>query len=646
MLTNIFAKIREKFDFGSTGRLMICCVLVGLGAGLAGVLYLEAMSFAEEGVTQVYASAGIRWLQPDKISLDTPPRPQGETQTRFPEADEKQDNPFLTPETRTDSIFGGVFAFPRYWAITLLVPALGGLICGLLIQGFAPEGETEGTDSLIKTYHYRSGMMRLRNAPVKGLASLATIGTGGSAGWEGPMSLLGAGVSTLLSRVWKIDARERRILLLAGAAGGIGAIFQTPFGGAVFAAEVLFCSTAIEYSVLLPCLVSSLVGYATLGFFCEHSRKIVLAEPLSYHPAFDIPWLLLFAVCCALLGLLFVQMQQIFRNRFFARMLLPDFLKPALGGLLLGCIALFLPQCRGGGYEYYQAVANGFLPLGLLFALLIGKMLATALTLTSGGCGGLLGPSLLIGGLFGGIFALLGQGLCGILGIPELAPDLELYVLLGMGSFFAGIGKVPLTATILVCDMIGSYELVVPLLGVSLVQIAILSPRTTLFREQIPTFEDSPVHLGDFSVDLLRGIPVEEVYQKGENFPRMTSDTDLSEMMRQVAGGSVSVFPVVDSEGLLIGLLPAGDVRSVFQSRGPGNRLLAGDLAHFQGLFLTPRDNLETALRHSVRFGVNEIPVVDPSHPRKILGLLHKKDIILAYHDRLASCANAAKPEN
>ncbi len=642
MLTNIFAKFREKFDLGSTGRLMVCCVLVGLGAGLAGVLYLKAMSFVGEGVTQVYASAGIRWLQPDEIS---PPRSQGGTQPSVPKTDENRDNPFLSAETRTDSVFGGVFAFPRYWAITLLVPALGGLICGLLIYAFAPEGETEGTDSLIKTYHYRSGMMRLRNAPVKGLASLATIGTGGSAGWEGPMSLLGASAGTLLNRIWKLDARERRILLLAGVAGGIGAIFQTPFGGAIFAAEVLFCSTAIEYSVLLPCLIASLVGYSTLGFFCDLSRKIVLTQPFSYHPIFDIPWLLLFAVCCALLGLIFVHMQQIFRNRFFARMLLPDFLKPALGGLLLGCIALFLPQCRGGGYEYYQAVANGLFPLGLLVALLIGKMLATALTLTSGGCGGLLGPSLLIGGLFGGIFALLGQKLCGMLGIPELAPDLELYVLLGMGAFFAGIGKVPLTATILVCDMIGSYELMIPLLGLGLMQIAILSPRTTLFREQIPSFEDSPVHLGDFSVDLLRGISVEEVYQKGGDFPRITSGTGLSEMMRQVASGSVSVFPVVDSEGLLIGLLPAGDVRSVFQSHGPGKRLFAGDLAHFQGLSLTPGDDLETALRRSVRFGVNEIPVVDPLHPRKILGLLHKKDMIVVYHDRLASCAGAAESE-
>lgn len=626
---SFWAKLRERFDLSATGQLFVCSVLIGVFAGLGTLLFFRATTFTEREITKVFAAAGIRWVEPEH-------RIQGkeEQETEKNGQNEHHDNPFLSPGTPTEEILG-LSSVPKYWLLVLLIPAFGGLVCGILIHAFAPDGDTEGTDWVIRSFHQRSGVMRLRLAPIKGLASVATLGSGGSGGWEGPTALIGAGVGAFFSKHWKLDARERRLLLLAGVAGGIGAIFQSPFGGALFAAEVLYCSTAIEISALLPCIIASMVGYATFTSISDHPSRIALTEPFTFHLGFDIPWLLLLCLCSALIGMFFVKILENGHNRFFERLSIPSFLKPALGGLLLGCIALFLPQVRGGGYDYFQVLVEGQLTLGLVFALLIAKMFATMFTLSSGGSGGRIVPSLFIGGLLGCAFAGLGGHVCRMMNMPELAPSIPLYTLISMGAFCGSIGKIPLTATVLVCDMTGSYSLLGPILACSLIQVALHSPRTTLFREQMLTLDESPAHLGDFSTDILRGITVHEALNVNRSIQTINAEMPLSELVRFVAQNNAPVYPVVDLNGLLLGLVSSEDVRSTFQSYGFRKRIVASDLAHFDGVGVVPEDSLETALRLTVRFAIPELPVVDSTNQRQILGILSKADIIKAYHDRL-----------
>ena len=611
------SNLREKFDLRSTGRMMLGSSIVGLASGIVAVLFILAISYVQQHVLEVYSTAGIVW--------ETTP------------TDEAIKHPFLADTTRTESVFG-VYVFPRYWVLILLVPAIGGLFCSLLVYTFAPEAEGEGTDEIVKTYHHRRGMMRFRVVPIKFLASITTIGSGGSAGWEGPLSLMGGGVGVLLSRYFKVDARERRILLLAGTAGCIGAVFQSPFGGALFAAEILYCSTALEISVLFPCIVASWIGYATCSHLCNHSRNLVLPENFAFFHGFDFFWFIVFAYICALVGLVFVKTVHGIRNNWFSRMLVPELFKPALGGMMLGCVALFLPQVRGGGYEYFQPILDGTFPLKLLSILIVCKIIATAFTVSSGGSGGLLVPSLLLGAMIGSVFGMLGTAICTRLGCPGLSPDPCLFALIGMGSLIAGIGKIPFTATILVCDMIGSYELLAPLLLVGFLQIAIHSPRTTLFREQLPAFEDSPAHLGDFSTDLLRGITVGEICDPNSKPQGIPSDTPLRELVKIVAQNSASVFPVIESPGNFLGLLSANDVRSAFQSHGPGKRMTAADLTYHLENYITDEDNLETALRRMTRWSVDVIPVVSRNNKGSVIGFIRKEDIQTAYHARLAEC--------
>lgn len=553
-------------------------------------------------------------------------------------------HPFLVPNSRTDSVFG-IVEFPRYWLIILLVPAIGGLICGLLVWTFAPETAGEGIEYLIKTYHKRNGIMRSRVVPVKTFASISTIGSGGSAGWEGPLALVGGGIGSVLGRYFKVDARERRTLLLAGAAAGIGAVFQSPFGGALFVAEILYCSTAIELPVLLPCIIASLIGFATCSHFLDHSRSMVLPEILPLFQFSDVIWLFLFALLCIPVGFLFVKTVHEMRNRFFSRIAIPELFKPALGGILLGCVAILLPQIRGGGYEYYQPILDGAFSLNVLLFLVAGKIIATAFTVSSGGSGGLIAPSIFIGGTLGGAFGILGQSICVGLGIPEFAPNPAFFVIVGMGGFLAGIGKIPLTATVLVCDMIDSYLPLVPLLSVGFIQLAIHSPRTSLFREQLPAFEDSPVHLGDFSTDLLQGIRVKDVEHQDRKVQEIPADTPLPRLMKMLADSSSTLFPVIDRERNLIGMLFASDVRSAFHSHGLKKNMFASNLALHKELVLTPEDDLLTALKLMVRVSVDEIPVIDPQEKSKVLFLLKRDDILLTYHLRLANIRSHDDPE-
>ena len=638
MPSSFSAKLYEKFDFGSTGRLIVCSALVGFLSGLVAVLMLMLVLAADKEITGVYAFAGIHWIAPNE-----------KKETPNVERDSSQDsdritNPFIAPESQKDSFFG-FYEFPRYGVIILLIPAIGGLICGLLVWCFAPEAEGEGIEHLVKSYHHRNGMMRFRSVPIKILATLTTIGTGGSAGIGGPLAMIGGGIGSLLARNLKINAPERRALLMAGAAGSISALFHSPFGGALFAAEILYCSTAVELTILFPCIIASLVGYATGEILSAKYQPIILPESFTLFHFTDALWILPFALVCIMFGWFYVKTLHEMRNRFFSRIEIPEIFKPALGGLLLGCIALFLSPVRGSGYAFYQTVFDGSLSLNILLVLIFFKILATSFTISSGGSGGLIGPSLFLGGLYGYAFGVVGKSLATGIGLPGLAPDPCVFMLLGMGALLGSIGKIPLTATVLVCDFVGSYELLLPILVVNLLQLAIHSPRTTLYREQLIGKEESPVYLGDFSTDLLMRIPVEELSRNRPKPLVIPADTPLVDIMQLLAGNSASIFPVADAQGTLLGFLFACDVRSAFQNHGPYKRMTAVDLVLRQDFVLLQKNNLFDALQTMVRFSTDEIPIAMSTNRNEILFLLRKEDILLAYHSQLAKFQRGEETE-
>jgi CIC family chloride channel protein len=587
-------KLQTIFDLESSGRLLVYSAVVGVVSGLGAAGFFCALDWSQE-----FALGEVEGYHPPVAGAE-------------PQVHEPQP--------------------PQHWWAVLLVPTLGGLACGLLVYGFAPEAEGHGTDAVVKVFHSQKGRIRGRVPLIKAVASVFTIGTGGSAGREGPIAQIGAGFGSFLATKLRLSDWERRMLILAGAAGGVGAIFRAPLGGALFAVEVLYASTAIEFSAIVPCVVASVVAYSVFAAIFGPGQTFTTPATLAFHGAAELPFYLVFAALCALVGFVYVWWFYGIRDHVFRRIPIPNHLKPAIGGLLLGVIALRLPEVMAGGYGWIQQAIDGKLALEIMAILVLAKILATSCTISSGGSGGVFAPSLFIGAMLGGAFGQLCHAV-----FPGIAPHPAAFVLVGMGGFFAGVAKVPLTALIMVSEMSGSYDLLVPLMLVSAMHVALLSSRWSLYEEQVGSLIDSPAHLGDFVVDLLEEMTVREVYNPHQSPKLIREDMQLPEVLQVVGHSSDSYFPVVDEDDRLVGLLSLDDLRSAFVGDGLGQLVLASDLAGWPVPTVTPDDNLHTALRAYAQRQIEEVPVVNPDDPQMVICMLHRGDVIAAYDRQMAA---------
>jgi CIC family chloride channel protein len=583
-----------------SGRVAVCSLLVGVVAGLGATAFLLLL-----GLMVRYVLGGV-------LHLHMPPTGEG------------------TPQPVSD---------PWPWWLVLLVPALGGLVSGLIVFSFAPEAEGHGTDAMIRAFHRGGGVIRGRIPLIKGVASIVTIGSGGSAGQEGPIAQIGASFGSLLGRWLRLSSSECRLLVLAGAAGGIGAIFRAPLGGALFGIEVLYSTAAMEANALLPCLASSIVAYSTFALFIT-PRPIFIVPSFAFHGLTDLPLFALLALACAAVGGIYVRVFYGLRDRVFRPLPVPRHVKPALGGLSLGLLALGFPELLSGGYGWVQWGAIGMPPslalpaeavfsphLGIRTLLLLAvlKALATGLTISSGGSGGVFGPSVVIGGMLGGA---VGQSLAALLPAAGINP--AAYAVVGMGGFFAGVSKCPLTSIVMICEMAGSYSLLVPLMLVCSLNMA-LSRRWTLYEEQVPSPVDSPAHRGEFVVDVLEGLKVSQVPVQSEDLPVIAEATPFDAVLRRVANSTETLFPVVDPAGRLTGIFTLRDLRLALLGSDWGPLVLATDLATRPVLTVTPGDDLHTALRRLTELNVDAIPVVATDDPTRLVGLLHRRELIAAY---------------
>jgi CIC family chloride channel protein len=371
------------------------------------------------------------------------------------------------------------------WLIPL-VTTLGGLLSGFIVYTWAPEAEGHGTDAAVKSFHQAGGFIRARVPGLKMIASAITIGSGGAAGREGPTALISAGIGSIYATLTHRTDASRRLLVLIGMAAGLSAIFRSPIGTAFFAIEVLYGGMEFEAGALLYTMIGSVVAYAVNGLFVGFQPLFIVPPTLS--PGFaDYIWYILLGIVSGLIATLLPVVFYGLRDAFRA-IHIPDLFKPAIGGLGVGLLGLFLPQILGGGYGWIQEAINGQLVIGLLLLLALGKILALSLTISSGGSGGVFGPSLFIGGALGGFLA-------GVFHQPA-AP----FVVVGMAAVFGGAARVPIATLLMVTEMTGDYSLLVPAaLAVMLsymVESALSKPfkYKSLYEAQVLGRADSPVH--------------------------------------------------------------------------------------------------------------------------------------------------------
>lgn len=381
------------------------------------------------------------------------------------------------------------------WLVPIAT-TLGGLISGFIVFTWAPEAEGHGTDAAVKTYHQKAGRMRWRVVPIKTLASAITIGSGGAAGREGPTAQIAAGIGAIAGDLLKLPDDERRYVVLMGMAAGLSAIFKSPLGTAFFAVEILYSSMAFEGAALIYTLVAAAMAYGLTGLFDGWTPLFILPKNVTFGQPLDIWWFAVLGVASGLLGAIFptifYRMRDVFRD-----MKIPNQLKPALGGLILGVIGIFVPQLLGGGYGIMQFALQGGagMALWLLFLLSIGKVIAMSLTISSGGSGGVFAPTLFVGALLGAAFGSLlhAVGLTGI-STPALA-------VIGMASVFAGAARVPIASMLMIIEMTGGYALIMPAMLAVAVAFLVQEYLTrharypTLYEAQLSAPYDSPANL-------------------------------------------------------------------------------------------------------------------------------------------------------
>jgi CIC family chloride channel protein len=576
-----------RIDFYNFGRWLLLASVIGVVAGLGGAL----LTWGVEGVGSL--------LHHRLVGFEAPGHGLGAT------------TDWHAPQ--------------RPWMLLLVLPAAG-LLVGFIVQTFAPEAEGHGTDAVIGSYHRGRAMLRKRIAPVKLIASAITIGSGGSAGREGPVAQVGAGFASYLSQLLNLPTFDRRILVISGMAAGIGGMFRAPLGAALFAIEVLYSENDYESEALIPAIISSIVAYVVNAsltgwepiFSVQVARFADPQELLAY---------LVLGMVVAAVGWLYVKTFYGMRDGIFRRLPVPAAVKPAIGGLMVALLALWLPQVMGGGYGWLQLTLDGALPLKLLLLLIPAKILATSCTISSGGSGGVFAPSLVIGGVTGAVFADLVQRLA-----PALAPPAAACVLVGMGGFFAGVAKVPIASLIMVAEMSGSYSLLVPMMLVASVAVLLMRP-VSIYEAQVPGRIDSPAHIGEFQIDVLERLTVGEVIDPDQEVVTVSPGTTFAAVLEIVAPSEQHAFPVVTGDGVVEGLFSVTDVRRVMATPEVWSVLVAADLAVAASsmAFLEPDDDLHTAVRRFTAFRHENLPVLSGPPPSRVIGILSHHRVLEAY---------------
>ena len=513
----------------------------------------------------------------------------------------------------------------RPWLIPVFTTGVG-LVTGLLVTRFIPQamdGATDGTDAMIKAFHKNSGIIKPLVPLIKGATAIATIASGGSAGQEGPISQLGAGLGSFFAQLLHLTTRQRRILLLAGAAGGLGAIFRAPLGGALTAVEVLY-SEDFEAEALLPAVVSAVVAHTLFSFF--FGGEAILDTPTYvFENPMELPFYLTLALVVSLGARIFIRSFFFFKFKIFGR--LKDrfgYTVPmVVGGLAMGIFGMYFPQVLGGGYGWLELSINGQLGLGFLGGLFFGKVLATSLTVGSGLSGGMFAPALFLGGAAGGAVGQVGHMLA-----PSVVTQPGAYTLVGMATFFAGVAHAPIGPLIMVSEITQGYGLLAPLMLCSAVAL-VLCDDIHLYENQVENKFASPAHVADATNNILEGVPVSSVFTPGRATILEESVT-LKALAHIISGTSELVFPVKNAEGKLTGILALQDVRCVVFEACLHDLVLVKELMR-PPVVVHPDMSLYDALMLFIETDLSQLPVATSERPDAVLGMLGRQHVFTAY---------------
>lgn len=584
-LTLTLSHLLDRFQVSGEGVALGTGLLVGLGTGLSAILF----NLLIQAVT--------------RVSFDWLPRVAGVAGCWF----------------------------------VVVMPVVGGLIAGPLIHFFAQEAKGHGVPEVMQAIALQGGRIRPIVAIIKALSSSVTIGTGGSVGREGPIVQIGAALGSTVGQMLRLSDERIQNLVACGAAGGIAATFNAPIAGVIFALEVILGELTIGHvgTVVVSAVTASTVMRLVVG--AEFAFPV--PQPYTIESGFEYFFYAAMGIAAAVVAAAFVRSLYWAEDFFDHQKLIPGWLQPAVGGLLLGLTALAyplifpslqyanVPQVFGGGYEPITAALAGQVALSGAAILILLKMLATDLTLGSGGSGGIFAPSLFMGAMLGVAFGTIVNTL-----FPNVAAPPGAYALVGMGAVFAGAAHAPITAVIMLFELTGDYRIILPLMLT--IVIAMLVARRLLGGESIYTLKLTRrgVHVQrGRDVDVLEGVTVGEVMTR--NMHTVDSRITLVELSEEFSRYRHHGFAVLNETGELWGIVTITDVERAVSENLPRRTPIEDIGTPFEKLQLAyPDESIGSALRRMGTRGLGHLPVVSRENPREMLGMLRREDVIRAYN--------------
>ena len=522
----------------------------------------------------------------------------------------------------TADILTFVSTVPVYGLIGL--PALGGLVVGLLVRFGAREAKGHGVPEVMEAVSLRGGRIRKRVAFVKIIASAVCIGSGGSVGREGPIVQIGSSIGSSIAQIFKTSGPQHRTMVGCGAAAGIAATFNAPIAGVLFALEVLLGDFGL--AAFSPVVLSSVMATTiSRHYFGDFPAFVIPSYELASLWEFAIyPFLGLLA---GLLAILFIVVLYKSEDLFDA-IKIPEWIKPAFGGMLLGLVLLKWPQVFGVGYgAINQSLLNEMSGL-LLFTLIFVKIGATSLTIGSGGSGGIFAPSLFIGAMAGGFFGWVVNIL-----FPGITASPAAYALVGMGALVAGTTHAPITAILIIFEMTGNYKIILPMMITCILSTLVAISLKNGSMYTVKLLRRGVDISGGLEQNILRALKVRQIMK--EDVATVPEGMALINLINTFKVKDIAYLHVVNENHELTGIISFRDIRPLLGEEEAHYLIIAKDVATTDLATVSPEDSIQQALHLMNEQGISQIPVVTVDNGKKVIATLREKDVITAYDNAI-----------
>lgn len=532
------------------------------------------------------------------------------------------------------------FYHGRLWMLVLL-PTVGAMAVGQLTYFFAREAKGHGVPEVMDAMYRLGGEIRPRVAGAKAIASALTIGSGGSAGTEGPIIQIGAAIGSTVGQWLQIPRRHMNILVACGVAAGISAIFNAPIAGVLFALEIFLKD--FSFRTFSPVVFSSVISCTVMHAIRTEDAALFEVRGLRdvgyVFTAGELPLFLILGLLCAVAAVIFIRALY-FTEDVADRLKIPDYLKPGLGALALGLTGVgyilasgrtAMPDFFGNGYPAIRTTLGPALQhmtiLGLL-ALFVLKLLATCLTLGSGGSGGVFAPSLLIGATLGGAFGLV----MARIGLIE-PTGANAFALVGMAAVVAGTTHAPLTAIVMLYEITREPKVILPVMFAAIVAMA---GAQFLLRDSIYTLKlrrrGVPLRtVADLTI--LRRLTVDEVERQPAVF--VHPEDPLQNLIEMAGQTDAADFVVVDEQGVYLGMVAGQDIRTALLQPEAVSLLVVDELMLAGVPAVTPKETLDLILDRFARSHLESLPVSNVSDRTRVDGLITRRSVLRRYHDEL-----------